>query len=85
MSSTSELSAAPSSESPNSSIAPAWHTAVLLVWLLGISFVGAHLDLANGHVVTYSVVILMEWAMVAFIWYGLSHLVRIEPPKDPLV
>jgi uncharacterized protein len=73
MSSTSALSAAPPSESPNSSVAPAWHTAVLLVWLLGISFTSAHLDLANGHVVTYSIVILMEWAMVAFIWWGLSR------------
>ena len=68
MSSTSAPSAAPASESPHSGVAPAWHTAVLLVWLLGISFIGAHVDLAHGHVVTYSIVLLMEWTMVAFIW-----------------
>ncbi|MBV8213330.1 MAG: CPBP family intramembrane metalloprotease [Verrucomicrobia bacterium] len=73
MGSTRALSASPPSESPNSSVAPAWHTAVLLVWLLGISFISAQLNLANGHVVTYSIVILMEWAMVAFIWWGLSR------------
>jgi uncharacterized protein len=45
----------------------------MLSWLLGISFIGAHLDLASGHVVTYSIVILMEWLMVAFIWWGLKR------------
>jgi uncharacterized protein len=73
MSSTRAPSAAPTSESSNPSVAPAWHTAILLVWLLGISFIGAHLDLAHGHIVTYSIVILMEWTMVAFIWWGLSR------------
>ena len=73
MRSTSAPSAAPASESSDSAVAPAWHTAVLLVWLLGISFIGAHADLSHGHVVTYSIVILMEWMMVAFIWWGLSR------------
>jgi CAAX protease family protein len=73
MSSTSAPSAAPASESPHSGVAPAWHTVVLLVWLLGISVIGTHADLAHGHVVTYSIVILVEWAMVAFIWWGLSR------------
>jgi uncharacterized protein len=45
----------------------------MLCWLLGISFIGAHADLGHGHVITYSIVILMEWAMVAFIWWGLSR------------
>jgi uncharacterized protein len=73
MSSTSAPSAVPPSEFPNSSVAPAWHTIVLLCWLLGISFIGAHTDLGHGHVITYSIVILMEWAMVGFIWWGLSR------------
>jgi ABC-type antimicrobial peptide transport system permease subunit len=67
MSSTRAPSAAPASESSGSGVAPAWHTAVLLVWLLGISFIGAHVDLAHGHVVTYSIAILMEWTMVLLI------------------
>jgi uncharacterized protein len=73
MSSTSAPSAAPPSEFSNSSIAPVWHTVVMLCWLLGLSFIGAHVDLGHGHFVTYSIVIVMEWAMVGFIWWGLSR------------
>jgi CAAX protease family protein len=73
MSSTSAPSAVSPSEPSHSSIAPAWHTVVMLFWLFGMSFVGAHLDLGHGHIITYSIVILMEWLMVAFIWWGLSR------------
>lgn len=73
MSSTRAPSAVSPSESSHSSIAPTWHTVVMLVWLLGISFISSHLDLAQSHFITYSIVILMEWLMVAFIWWGLSR------------
>ncbi|MBV9874577.1 MAG: CPBP family intramembrane metalloprotease [Verrucomicrobia bacterium] len=73
MSANTSPSTAPPLESSNSGVAPMWHTAILLVWLLGISFIGAHTDLSNGHVPTYLIVILVEWAMVAFIWWGLSR------------
>ena len=61
-----------------SSIAPAWHSAVVLLVMLGFSFVVAHLDLpgifvAHGRAPCYLVVILIEWATVAFIWWGLSR------------
>jgi len=60
------------------SIAPAWHFAVVLLVMLGFSFVVAHIDLpaifvAHGRASSYLVVILIEWATVAFIWWGLSR------------
>jgi CAAX protease family protein len=77
MSSVRAPSAVPASESSHSNIAPTWHTVVLLCWLLGISFIGAHVDLtllgAHDRLLTYSIVILMEWLMVAFIWWALSR------------
>jgi uncharacterized protein len=61
-----------------SAIAPAWHTAVVLGGLLGLSLVGAHLDLrAIGLVVNrvtaYLLVVVIEWATVAFIWWAVSR------------
>ena len=60
-------------------IAPAWHTGVLLVLLLGFSFasaragnvspVGSH----HGRVASYLVVMAFEWVMVAFIWFGMKR------------
>lgn len=56
-------------------LAPAWHTAVVLLALLGFSYLGAHIQhLASyGRVADYLAVILMEWTIVAFIWFGLSR------------
>jgi uncharacterized protein len=78
MNPTSASSAAPATGSANSSIAWVWHTAVVLLGLLGVSFIGAHVDLlaifgAHGRVPSYLVTILFEWATVAFIWWGLSR------------
>jgi membrane protease YdiL (CAAX protease family) len=61
-----------------SGIAPAWHSAVVLLVMLGFSFVAAHLDLpgifvAHGRAPCYLVVILIEWATVAFIWWELGR------------
>jgi uncharacterized protein len=78
MSSTPALSPFPTSDSSHSRIAPAWHTAVVLCLLLGLSFFGAHVDLpsisrAHGRAPSYLIVIAMEWTLVAFIWWGLSR------------
>ena len=78
MSSTSALSAVPGSRSFDSSIAPAWHTVVVLVVMLGLSFFGANTDLpaisrAHGRAPSYLIVIAFEWVVVAFIWWGMSR------------
>jgi uncharacterized protein len=70
------LSTVPSTGSSNSSIAPAWHTAVVLFWMLGLSFIGAHVKLPGifgARVPGYLLVLLSEWGTVAFIWWGLSR------------
>jgi uncharacterized protein len=58
-------------------VAPAWHTVVVLVLFLGLSLIGARGGLpgikTHGRVPGYLVVIVFEWATVAFIWYGISR------------
>lgn len=57
-------------------IAPAWHTAIVLIVLLGISLAGAlRADRTlqthpQARVRTYLLTIAIEWILVAFIWYG---------------
>jgi membrane protease YdiL (CAAX protease family) len=74
MSSTTAHPALPTRESSDSSIAPAWHTALVLLLMVGLSFRGAHFHLpgAHGRVRGYLVVILSEWTTTLFIWWGLS-------------
>jgi uncharacterized protein len=78
MSSSTALSAVPATGSSDSSVAPAGHTAVVLFLMLGLSYVGGHIDLpgmvgTHGRAPSYLVVILTEWATVAFICWGLSR------------
>ena len=66
-------------ELPTQPIAPVWHTVVVLVFLLGVSGLGAYAQYRGhwaaqptpqartGH---YVRAVLMEWAIVAFLWYG---------------
>lgn len=59
-------------------VAAPWHTAVVLLILIGMSFAGARSGglpgvSAYGRVGGYLVVILLEWLTVAFIWYGVSR------------
>jgi membrane protease YdiL (CAAX protease family) len=66
----------PNSDGSDSSIAPAWHTAIVLVLMLGISVIGARLDLrgviaTHSRVPSYLFVVVIEWATVAFIRWGL--------------
>jgi membrane protease YdiL (CAAX protease family) len=62
-----------------SSVAPAWHTVVLMLVLFGFSFASAHVGSLTpfgpklGRACGYLVVIIFEWAVVAFIWFGTSR------------
>jgi uncharacterized protein len=65
-------------------VAPAWHTVVLLLILFGFSFASARvgsltpLGANTGRAFGYLLVIIFEWAVVAFIWFGIrQHRVRI--------
>jgi uncharacterized protein len=67
-----------SPRSANSGVAAAWHTVVVLFVMLGVSLLGAHVRLpaifaVHGRVASYVLVMVVEWAMVAFIWWGLSR------------
>lgn len=68
----------PRKKSSDSSIAPPWHTAVVVLALLGVSLLGAHIDLGTmlgmrGRLPSYLFVIVFEWATVAFIVWGLNR------------
>ena len=61
-------------------IAPAWHTAALISLMLALSWWGAHRQSfspvavsprPHGHIFPYTFMIIMEWLMIAFAWYGL--------------
>jgi membrane protease YdiL (CAAX protease family) len=65
-------------ESPHRAVAPAWHTAVVLFVLLGLSLVGARSGNlpctgTHGRAAGYVLVMMFEWVTVAFIWYGVSR------------
>jgi membrane protease YdiL (CAAX protease family) len=77
----SEPPAAPSPVQETGLIAPAWHTAVLIVFMLGMAALSAwrgalspvgnvtsHARLAN-----YAIVLVWEWAAVAFIAWGVRR------------
>lgn len=59
-------------------VAPAWHTVVLLLILFFFSFASAHsgslvpFGAKIGRAFGYVLVIVFEWAVVAFIWFGIS-------------
>jgi CAAX protease family protein len=61
------------------SVAPAWHTVVLLLILFGFSFASARaggltpLGPNIGRALGYVLVIIFEWAVVAFIWIGVRQ------------
>jgi CAAX protease family protein len=65
-------------ESPHRAVAPAWHTAVVLFVLLGLSLEGTGsgslpFSGAYGRAAGYVLVMMFEWVTVAFIWYGVSR------------
>jgi membrane protease YdiL (CAAX protease family) len=71
-------------------LAPLWHTALLLVLLLGVSWLGVltrHLtgNTALGgpsHVLGYLITLIWEWILLAFVWWGLR--VRGTPLRQLL-
>jgi len=68
----------PSPGSSESSIAPAWHTIAVLSVVLGVSLVGARVELpaifgSHGRVPRYLLAMFVEWATVALIWWGLRR------------
>jgi CAAX protease family protein len=59
-------------------VAPAWHTAIVLFVMLGLSLAGALKGNlpgigAHGRASGYILVMVLEWLIVAFIWYGVSR------------
>jgi len=66
------------------SVAPPWHTVVLLLAVFGFSFASAHAGSLTpfgpkfGRVSGYVVVIIFEWTVVAFIWFGTTRGVGIS-------
>jgi uncharacterized protein len=78
MSPTTARPAVSTTGSSDSGIAPAWHTAIVLFVMLGVSLVGARVDLRailgmHGRVANYLFAIVIEWATVAFIWWGVNR------------
>jgi membrane protease YdiL (CAAX protease family) len=60
-------------------VAPAWHTVVLLLILFAFSSASAHAGGLTpfgpkiGRALGYIVVMVFEWAIVAFVWFGASQ------------
>jgi CAAX protease family protein len=59
-------------------VAPAWHTAIVLFVLLGLSAAGARSGnlpfvIHRGRTSGYILLASFEWILVAFIWYGISR------------
>lgn len=60
--------------SPREPVVPAWHTVVVLLILLGFSYLGSRQGnipgiKAHGRSGGYLLAIVMEWSITAFIWY----------------
>lgn len=63
------------SPSPHEAVAPAWHTVVVLLVLLGFSTLGAYKASLPGikthsRIPGYIVAMIMEWGLTGFIWYA---------------
>jgi len=60
-------------------VAPTWHTIVLFLVLFGFSFSSAHagsltpLGQNTGRAFGYVLVMIFEWGIVAFIWFGIRR------------
>ncbi len=59
-------------------IAPAWHTAVVLLFLFGLSALGARQQglptiWGHGRAAGYLSVIAVEWVLTGFIWIGIRR------------
>ncbi len=76
---------APGDSQPLTTIAPLWHTTLVIVLLLGISLLsawGAHVDAHRaapmsarfGHLTSYAVTFVYEWILLAVIVWGIRLL-----------
>lgn len=68
----------PRVDSSQSAVAPVWHTVAVLLVVLGVSLLGARIELpaifgSHGRVSQYLIAMFVEWATVALIWWGLSR------------
>lgn len=79
----SELAAWPSH---NRSVAPWWHTAILVIIILGVSILSAFQSqtagFGGGHIRRYAVTIGWEWILVLLAWWGLR--MRRTPIREIL-
>ena len=75
----------PQNSSTSKLIAPGWHTVVILLALFVPSILSARshslspIGEARGHVLSYTTVLVFEWVVVAFIWFGVRlRGIRVE-------
>jgi uncharacterized protein len=71
------LSTATSLQPENHAVAPAWHTVLLVLIMLGLSWLSAYsqglpsLGHTRNQIARYVTSIVMEWLILGFIWLGL--------------
>jgi len=60
---------------PRPELAPAWHTLLLVVVMLFLSFAGSKpthpVETRYGHVAQYALQIVSEWVFLLYVWWGL--------------
>lgn len=67
----------PSQPAAITTVAPAWHTIIVLLFMLTLSALSYYsqnltpVRQPRSHVANYVAAIVMEWIIVAFIWFGL--------------
>jgi len=74
MSSSSMAASPPFPARFHSLVAPWWHTAVVFLVLMGFSLIGAlTAGRSFARAPQYALVVVIEWALAAFIWYAASR------------
>jgi uncharacterized protein len=71
----------PEATSPPSLLAPPWHTAVVLFFLLGVSLGGArgiHPPSSHGKLPQYLLNMAWEWALTGFIYLGIRKRITLR-------
>jgi membrane protease YdiL (CAAX protease family) len=69
----------PETDAGYRAVAPAWHTVVVLIVLLGFSLLGAVVGhrspraSSRVHAIQYVATMIFEWLIVAFIWWGVRR------------
>src|ERR1700749_1253886 len=79
------MSTATSPQPENYAVAPAWHTVLVALIMLGLSWLSAYsqglpsVGKTRSRVAEYITSIAMEWLMLGFIWIGLR--LRRQPMR----